>query len=161
MEPLGLVAVGLVILVGLVGIVVPVLPGLLLIWSAIAVWAFVEWGSASVAAVLAIATLAVVVGMLVKYYVGDRRMRAAGIPRGIIAVGAVVGIVGFFVVPVIGLPLGFVAGILGAELVRTRELGQAWRATVQALKAVGLAVLIELAAGLLATTAWIVGVVSG
>ena len=37
----GLVVTALVIAVGLVGILVPLLPGTLLVWAAIAVWAFV------------------------------------------------------------------------------------------------------------------------
>ena len=39
MSDLGLIVVGLAIATGIVGIVVPVLPGALLAWAAIAVWA--------------------------------------------------------------------------------------------------------------------------
>ena len=42
MSALGLVLVGLVIAVGLVGILLPVLPGGLLVFGAIAVWAIIE-----------------------------------------------------------------------------------------------------------------------
>jgi hypothetical protein len=73
--------------------------------------------------------------------------------------GGVLGIIGFFVVPVIGLFLGFVLGVYVAERQRVgSEL--AWPTTRAALKAVGVSILIELAAGLLATTAWVVGVLA-
>jgi uncharacterized protein YqgC (DUF456 family) len=73
-------------------------------------------------------------------------------------VGAALGVVGFFVIPVVGLVIGFVAGVYVAEL---RRLGRerAGRSTALALRAVGLSVLIELAAGLLAAMAWVTGVV--
>jgi hypothetical protein len=58
---------------------------------------------------------------------------------------------------VIGLFVGFVLGVYAAE---RRRLGAtaAGPATRHALKAVGLSILIELTASLLAIAAWIVGV---
>jgi hypothetical protein len=51
-----------------------------------------------------------------------------------------------------------VLGIYLAELGRVGS-DRAWPATVQSLKAVGLSMLIELAAGLLAAGVWVVGVI--
>lgn len=149
--------VGLALVVGLVGIVVPVLPGTLLVLGAVLAWAAVEdtvaaWGVfAGVAALL-------VVGAVVKYAVPGRRLKAAGVPTRTLVAGGLLGLVGFFVVPVIGLVLGFVLGVYLAELQR---LGKrlAWPSTRSALAAVGLSVLIELAAGLLAATTWLVAAV--
>ena len=72
--------------------------------------------------------------------------------------GAGLGVVGFFVVPVVGLPLGFVLGVYLAEY---RRVGgrAAWPSTVHALKAAGLSILIELAAGVAAALVWVVGLV--
>ena len=42
MSPLGLVLVALAIAIGLVGIIVPMLPGALLVLGSIGVWAFFE-----------------------------------------------------------------------------------------------------------------------
>ena len=44
--------------------------------------------------------------------------------------GGVLGVVGFFVIPVIGLPLGFVLGVYLSELSRV-GVDRAWPATVQ------------------------------
>lgn len=150
------VVVGLAILVGLVGIVVPVLPGSLLVLGAILVWA-TEVGGGRAWVVLAVATTFLVVGSVAKYTLPGRRLRTAGVPRSTLWWGAALGVVGFFVVPVVGMFAGFVAGVYVAE--RRRVGGDAaWPATVHALKAVGVSILIELAAALLATATWVVGV---
>jgi uncharacterized protein len=149
--------VGLAIAVGLLGIVVPVLPGTLLILGAVLVWA-VTVGTPAGWVVFAVATVLLVAGGIVKYAVPGRRLRTAGVPNRTIVLGGVLGIVGFFVVPVVGLLVGFVVGVYLAELQRVgRE--QAWPSTRHALAAVGVSVLIELAAALLAAVVWLAGAV--
>lgn len=152
------VLAGLTILVGLVGIVVPVLPGSILILLAVLVWAVAD-GSGSAWAVFALATTLLVIGGVVKYVVPGRGLRASGVPNRSIVLGGLLGLVGFFVVPVIGLPLGFLAGVYLSEVRRVgRHLG--WPSTVAAMKAVGLSVLVELVAGLLAAGVWLAGVLA-
>ena len=97
-------------------------------------------------------------GAVVKYLVPGRRLQRAGIPTRTLAAGAAVAVVGFFVVPVVGLPVGFVLGVYLAEWRRLGH-GRAWPATRQAVGAVGLGILVELAFGTLAAAAWLVGVV--
>ncbi|HEX6248030.1 MAG TPA: DUF456 domain-containing protein [Nocardioidaceae bacterium] len=152
------IAVGLVILVGLVGIVVPILPGTMLVLGAVLVWTVAE-ESSTAWVVFALATTLLVLGQVVKYAVPHRGLRSSGVPGSALVLGGVLGIIGFFVIPVIGLVLGFVLGVYLAEL---RRVGheQAWPSTVAAVKAVGVSILVELAAALLATGVWIVGVLS-
>jgi uncharacterized protein YqgC (DUF456 family) len=148
--------VGLTVLVGLIGIVVPILPGSLLILAAVVVWA--AWiGTPTAWVVLAVAVTVLAAGAVVKYAVPGRSLTAGGVPRSTLVVGAALGIVGFFVIPVVGLVIGFVVGVYAAEL---RRLGRdkAGRSTMLALRAVGLSVLIELAAGITAALAWVTGV---
>ena len=151
------ILVALAIAVGLAGVLVPVLPGPLLVGAAIAIWA-AERGGATAWTVLVVALGLLVTGAVVKYLVPGRRLERAGVARTTMLVGAAVGVVGFFVVPVIGLPLGFV---LGVYLLEWRRVGhaRAWPATVHALRAVGLGMAIELAFGILAAITWTVGVV--
>lgn len=150
--------VGLAILVGLVGIVVPLLPGSALVGVAVLGWAFsVGTLEAWIYAALAIALL--VVGTVVKYAVPGRRLRADGVPTRTLVLGGVLAVVGFFVVPVVGLVLGFVLGVYLAELQRVGS-GAAWPSTKSAVKAVGLSLLIELAAALGASAIWLVGAVT-
>jgi uncharacterized protein YqgC (DUF456 family) len=153
----GIVLVALVIAVGLVGIVVPVLPGVLLVLGAIAVWAAVEHNVASWVT-FGVAAALIAVTTLIKYVWPVRRMRAAEVSTWSLVAGAVLGIIGFFVIPVLGLVIGFVLGVYLAELARRRNQRVAWTSTVHALKGVALSVGVELCGALLATAAWAVGV---
>lgn len=146
-------------LVGLVGIVVPILPGLLLSYGAVLVWAIFAdagWGKWLV---LGLCTLWGLIGTVVKYAWPGRQLKRAGIPNWTLLAGVGVGIVGFFVIPFVGLPLGFVAGVWLAEWQRHKDQKQAWTSTVEALKATGLSMLIELAAGVLIAVTWIGGLI--
>ena len=150
------VLVALAIAVGMVGILVPILPGSVLVLAAILVWAW-ELGGATAWVVFGVAAVVLVAGGIVKFLVPNRRLKEVGIPASTQWIGAALGVVGFFVVPVVGLFIGFVLGVYLAE---HRRLGAqaAWPSTKHALKAVGLSILIELAAGVVATVVWVAGV---
>jgi uncharacterized protein len=152
------VGVAVAIAVGIVGVLLPILPGSVLVLAAIAVWA-AEVGGSTAWLVFAVAATFIVIGTVVKYAVPGRRLQLSGIPASTQWVGALGAVVGFFVVvPVVGLFLGFVVGVYVAE--RLRLGGKAaWPSTKAALRAVGLSILIELAAATLAACVWVVGVV--
>jgi uncharacterized protein len=155
----GNVLVGVAIAVGLVGIVLPILPGTVVILAAIVVWAALEGGViAWTTAVVAVSVL--VAAQAVKYAVPGRRLRVQGVPASTLVVAAVAAVAGFFVIPIVGLVVGFVGGVLVAEAARLRDLDQAWRSTRTAVGAVGLSILIELAGGLLAAAVWTAGVIA-
>lgn len=154
----GAAIVGLVIAAGIVGVVVPVLPGAVLVWAAIAVWA-IAVGSATAWAVLAVATLAIGGAQLVKLLVPGRRLRSAGVPRRSIVAGLLLAAVGFFVIPVVGFFVGFPLGVYLEERRRLARHGAAWNSTREALRAMGLSILIELSATVLAAGAWLAAVV--
>ncbi|MCJ0902231.1 DUF456 domain-containing protein [Rhodococcus sp. ARC_M6] len=152
------VVVGLVILVGLVGVVVPIIPGTLLILAAILLWALMT-GGATAWTVFVLAALALVVTGVVKYTWPGQRMRDGGVPNLSVMIGGVVGIIGFFVVPVVGLFLGFVLGTYVAEWIRLRNFNIAWASTLHAVKAVGLSMVVELFGALVAAGLWLGAVV--
>ena len=154
----GLILVAVAIAVGLVGVLVPLLPGTLLVYAAIAVWAVFEQNTVGWV-VLGVVTAVLGASLLVKYLWPVKRMRAADISPATLAAGAVAGVIGFFVIPVLGLLVGFVLGVYLAELVHRRDQRRAWASTVHAVKGAALSVGVELAGGLLATAAWVVGVV--
>lgn len=147
--------VGIAIFVGIAGIVVPILPGAILSLAAILVWAIVEH-SATGWVVFAVAAVLIGASQVVKYVVPERRLREAGVPRRSMVVGVLLGIVGFFVIPVVGVLVGFPIGVYVAERVRVGADG-AWPATKAALKALGFSILIELAAAVVATGVWVTG----
>jgi uncharacterized protein YqgC (DUF456 family) len=149
------VLVGAAVAVGLVGIVVPVLPGSLLILAAVLVWAL-EVASPAAWVVFSLVTLLLVVGSIVKYAVPGRRLRLDGVPNRTLLAGGVLGVVGFFVIPLVGLVVGFVAGVYLAEVQRVGGRA-ALGSTLAALRAVGVSLLIELTAGLAAAGTWLLG----
>lgn len=139
--------------VGLAGIVIPVLPGLMLCVVAVLVWAI---GENDVAAWLTLAVVAALwaVGMVLQVTIPGRRMKRQGVGGSTLLVGALAGIVGFFVIPVVGLPVGFVLGVLGVEYTRTRDLGRAWYATKRALVGVLHSMGIELGTAVVIGGVW-------
>ena len=153
----GTILVALAIAVGVMGIVVPLLPGTLLVFGAIAIWAVLE---NNVAGWVTLGVVVVLLGVstLIKYLWPVRRMRAADVRTLSLVAGAVLGIIGFFVIPVIGLVIGFVLGVYLAELANRHDQRLAWTSTKHAVKGVALSMGVELAGALLATVAWVAGV---
>lgn len=154
------VVVALVILIGLGGALTQVYPGPLLVLAAVAAWAVLTGGTAAWVA-LAVAAVAIVVTGVGKYVLVGRRLTRAGVPGRSLLVGGVVGVLGFFAVPVIGLPLGFTLGVYLWELQRLGQEPAARAAAWEAVKAQGLAIVLELGGCLVAATAWVVALAVG
>ena len=146
---------GLLVALGLVGVVVPVLPGTALVALGIGIWAGVK-GTTAGWLVFAVAAAILVAGAVVKYVVPGRRLKAS-VPTRTLMVGALGGVVGFFVIPVVGALAGFPVGVYLAERVRVGS-DAARASTVAALRAVGASILIELTAALAATVTWVAGI---
>jgi uncharacterized protein YqgC (DUF456 family) len=159
MSLMGDVAIALAIAIGLVGIVLPILPGTVVILAAVVVWAALEGGAIAWTA-CAIAVGALVAAQVLKYAVPGRRLRISGVPPTTLVIAAALAVVGFFVIPVVGLVIGFVVGVYAAEAARLGDLQRAWQTTRSALSAVGLSILIELAGGLAAAAVWAAAVVA-
>jgi uncharacterized protein YqgC (DUF456 family) len=155
----GTVLVGLIMLVGLIGIVLPMVPGLPLIWVAVLVWAS-EVQTTTGWVVFGIATALALSGFLLQYLLPGRRMAKAGVTTSSTLAGALLGIVGFFVIPVVGGFLGFVLGIYVVERARLGAHAAAWLSTKHALKAIMLSMGIELLTGLAIATTWVIAVVT-
>jgi uncharacterized protein len=149
----------LLIIAGLVGIVVPVLPGLLLVLGGVLLWAAME-GGAVAWGIFAVSALVAVAGYVLQYTLPGRRMRERGVSSSTLGLAVVFGIVGFFVVPVVGALLGFVLGIYVVESSRSRDRAQAWQRTKHALVAVLHSIGIELVAGLVIAALYVGGVIA-
>jgi uncharacterized protein YqgC (DUF456 family) len=152
--------VGIAIAIGLVGIVLPILPGTVVIAGALLVWAIAE-GTALAWGVFAGGLVLLLVTGVIKYIWPARRLRDSGVPTRSIVFGGLLGIVGFFVVPVVGLLLGFLLGTYLSELHRLRSPRSGWASTVHATKAVGLSILVELFGALCASGLWLAAVLAG
>jgi uncharacterized protein YqgC (DUF456 family) len=147
----------LMILVGLVGIVVPVLPGLLLVLGAVLLWAW-QVSTPLAWSVLGASVLLYAAGVSLQYLIPGRRLKEAGVRTSTLVLAVALGVVGFFVIPVVGGPVGFVLGIYLVEHGRSRNAAAAWASTKTALRAVFLSIGIELLAGMAIATTWVGGV---
>lgn len=152
--------VALAVLVGLVGIVVPVLPGSALIGAAILVWA-IDTSTVGGWVVLGAVVLLLACGWAATYVVAGRRVSTAGVPRSSLVVAGVAGIVGFFVVPVVGLLIFFPLALFGMEYRRLRDVARARSSALVALKATALGMVIELGLACVAAATWLVAVLAG
>ncbi len=146
---------GVGVLLGLVGIVLVFLPGLLVQLASIAVWALVEnnpigW------LVLAVCLAVMIITTALKYQRPGRRLKESGVSRGNLILAVLVAVIGLFVIPVIGAPVGFVATIYVLALFRVGP-NKAWPATKAAIKAALHSTGIELAGGSLIALIWVVG----
>ncbi len=136
------IIVALLVLVGCCGIIIPVLPGSVLILASVLVWAFVVNTTSGwiVFVIVAVCTLA---GMASSWLITGRRLKVRGVPNRSLLAGLVVGIVGFFVIPVLGLLIGFAVGLYLAEWARLRDPKLAWQTSWAAIRAAGLGIAIE------------------
>lgn len=147
----------LLLIVGVVGTVYPILPGSMLILVTAIAWAWIlgsgaSWTFGVIAAGLAIA------GMSASAVLTGRRLMRERVTRGPIAAGVVGAIVGFFVIPVVGLFLGFAVGLFGSQWARTRDARTALASSWGALKAMGLGMLVEFGCAMLALASVGVGI---
>lgn len=140
-------------LVGLAGIVLPVIPaGSLLVGAGALTWAI--WGDSPWGWIaFGIAVVLLVVGSLSSLLLTGRSLQRREIPKWPILVGVLFGLVGLFILPGFGLPIGFAVGLLLAEWMRVRNLRTALSTSWHTLKALGLGILIEFTCAMLATAA--------
>ncbi len=150
----------LLIVLGLVGVVVPVLPGTLLVLTGVLVWAVTEQ-SVTGWVVLALAVAVAVAGRVLQYLVPGRRMKDRGVRTSTMALAVLLAVVGFFVVPVIGAAIGFLLGIWLVEVGRGTPRGEAWRRTRHAAVGVLQSIGIELAGALTVAGLYVVGLLLG
>ena len=152
------VVVGLAYIVGLTGIVVPVLPGTITIAIATLIWAIVIGGWPAWI-VFAIVLVLSAIGMTTSDALTGRKLHAAEVPMWPIYVDIAAGIVGFFVIPLLGLPIGFVLGLCMSEAVRQKDLSKGLGSAWIAVKALGVGIMIEFSLAMLSTIVFAVGVV--
>lgn len=150
------VAAGLLMALAAFGTVFPILPGSMLALGTLLVWALVL-GSAPAWTVAIVGAVIVLMGMSASYVLTGRRLVREKIPRGPILVGVVGAVVGMFVIPVLGLFIGFALGLLVAEWYRRRNFRAALEASLGAMKTMGIGMLVELACVCLAGSGFFIG----
>lgn len=148
------VAVGIAMVVGIVGTLVPLIPGLGLAWAAALVYGLAEGFGAVGATAMVVITALAIGGTVAGWVVPARVAGNAGAARLSIVLGAVGAVIGFFVIPVVGVMVGGVAGVYLGELQRTSGGGAAWAATKATIKGFGAAAILQFVAAVLIAVTW-------
>ena len=150
----GVILIGLAMAIGLVGVLVPVLPGLLLIGAMAIVWAIAE--ASATAWIVTSAMIAILaIGTYLKYRLPGRELAAQGVPALTWALIGVGGVVGFFVIPVLGALAGVVVGAYLGERIRFGSHSAAWASTKRVAVSIGKGMIVEFAAGTAAIVLWV------
>ena len=149
MEVIVTIIAAILMLVAIFGTIFPIVPGSPVAIVTMIAWAWIidssaSWSTGVVAAALAL------VGMSASLVLTGRTMRRERIPSTPILIATAAAIVGLFVIPLLGLFVGFAVGLFGAEYYRRRDLAAAARSSLQAMKAMGWGMLIECGCAILA-----------
>ncbi len=158
MSPWLEIAVLVAMIVGLIGLVVPVLPGLALMWGAVGIWALLDGGGAWRWTTFGVVTVLAVVGLVAALTLSGRKATGAGAPWWALAMAAIGAIVGFVMIPLAGIVVGGIAGLWLGELIRLRDPRAAWDTTWAALQGYGLGTVVQMVAGVAILLVWGIGV---
>jgi uncharacterized protein len=155
---LATVIAGILLVAAAVGVVYPVVPGSPIAIVTLLVWAWVVGGWAAwVAAV--IGGLLCAAGWSASAVLTGRKLKELEVPKWSILVAALAGLVGMFLIPVVGIFVGFAVGLLVSEALRHRDVGRAVHYSLQTLKAMGAGVLVEFGLLCAAASVWSAGVI--
>ncbi|MEE9413990.1 MAG: DUF456 domain-containing protein [Acidimicrobiales bacterium] len=154
------VLVALTMAIGLLGVLLPILPGILLIWVAALVYGLVVGFGPMGWLVMTIMTVGVVVSLVTSVVIPKQAAEESGATGTSQLAGLVGGVVGFFVIPVLGLPIGALLGILGAEYLRAGDFNSAWRATKGVARGFGKSAVVDLGLGLVMVGSWAIWVLT-
>ncbi len=161
MEVLFTVLLGLGMLIGLVGVVIPVLPDIILIWlSALLYGLLVGWGDKGPWLFAGISVLGVV-GLLAEGWVSGVGARKGGASMLSILAGLGLGLVGLLAAGPLGLVVGMLLGTWLVEYLREGDPVRALRATVGLGVGYGASFVVKLALGLLMAVLWVVWLIVG
>lgn len=149
------IIVALLLAFGLTGALVQIWPSTPFIIVGLLIWAIYLGGYTAWLFFIG-ATVLLVLAMILKFLVPGKQLKNAGIPTSTLLLGGVGAVAGFFVIPVVGLPAGFIGGVALAEYQRLQNPEDAKRSIIKTLKATGWSVLIEFSISFVVVVAWAV-----
>jgi uncharacterized protein len=143
-----------VMLFGLASLIIPVMPGLTIIWVAVLVYAMVtglNWGTGILFAFI---TILMLVGGLVDNIFMGAGAKKTGASWLAIGVAIVAGLVGSIIWPPLGGILLALVGIFVVEIIRVRNLRKAWDSTRGMAFGCGAAVFVRIGVGVVMILLW-------
>lgn len=148
------VLIAIVMAVGLVGTIFPFVPGVTLIWAAALVYGFLVGFGTIGFAVVGVLTIILAASVAKSVLVPRRMAEGQGVSRWSQIVAAVGAVLGLVFIPFVGVFVGALLGLFGAELAHHRDVAAAGRATVAVAKGFGLSALIEVVLAVAMIAVW-------
>jgi len=148
------------ILVGIVGIIVPILPGMLLVWFTVMVYAWRTGFEAIGWPTLAFITLVALITGLSNIWLPLFGAKKTGAAKRAIFLGIVGAILGTFLIPLplLGTVIGYALGIFLGEYLKQRDLRLALKASLGGVAGWGISTVFEIAGAILILTIFVVQV---
>lgn len=145
---------GVGVAVGVVGTLIPVLPGTTVVWTSTVVYAFtVGWTIPAVIAV-SLSTFTLLISLYLGIKIPAKATRD-GETRSALVAGFVGGVIGFFIIPLFGAPIGWLAGVFLVKYANTNALKEATESTWRIAKAFGKSALIQMVIALMMGFIWV------
>lgn len=145
----------IVLLIGLAGTLIPILPGILLIWGATVGYGIAVGFSGTGIAVVVVSTVLAVVAVALGVVLPKRAADASGASTQSQLFAALGAIIGFFVIPVVGIIIGALIGIAASEYSRTNDWEMTKRSTIGVAKGFGISTLAQFGIGFLMLLVWL------
>ena len=136
------------ILIGIIGIIVPILPGMFLVWLTVLGYSWVtdfQIVTPWMLVLLTVIALATGSASIWLPYLGAKKMGAA---KRSVVLGFIGGIIGTFIMPLIGTIIGYAVGIIVGEMLKHRDLRVAIKTSIGGVAGWGISTVVELAGAL-------------
>ncbi len=143
-----------VMLFGLASLVIPIMPGLTIIWVPALIYALVNGLNWSTGILFALITILMLVGGFVDNIFMSAGAKKTGASWLSIVVATLAGLVGSIIWPPLGgIPLALL-GIFVVEIIRLRSLRKAWQSTRGMAFGCGAAVFVRMGMGVVMILLW-------
>jgi uncharacterized protein YqgC (DUF456 family) len=150
----------LVMLVGLIGLAIPVLPGLVIIWVAALVYGLITGFTWVNGAILAVMTVLMIGGSLVDNVIMGASARQKGASWLAIGVALALGLAGSLIMPPFGGLVAALIGLFAVEYYRLKDVDKAIESTKSMAIGCGWAAVIRFSIGLLMIGMWAIWVLT-
>ena len=146
----------LIMLAGLALLIIPIFPGITVIWVAALLYGIVTGFDTLGIVILVLITIGMIIGVTADNVLMGAGARQGGASWLTIGVALIAGIAGTILFPPIGGLIAIPLAIFLLELLRNREWRSAWRATRGVALGWGLSFLVRFGIGLVMISAWLI-----
>jgi uncharacterized protein YqgC (DUF456 family) len=145
-----------IMLVGLLGLVIPIFPGIIVIWLAALAYGLVTGFYPLAWILFAVITVLFLVGVTIDNILMNAKARQAGAAWSSLILGIIAGILGTILLPPFGGIIATPLVVLLLEYLRRRNLQQAWIALRGLLIGWGASFMVRFFIGLVMISLWLV-----